>query len=277
MTMRRVAGLITLVVATAGVAGGQETGWRVLDVMRQQHDSLPITVRISYGAGELALHPAPAGLLYALHLRYSGSSTLPKVTYDPTAHVLDLGGSSVAISFPEASEGGELGIGLSPHVPIDLKLNFGAAEAKLQLGGLAIRQLDLGTGASSTTVRFDSPNATAMQNLALSLGAASFRATNLGNAHARRIEIHAGAGDVDLDFGGQWANDVTLVINAAIGAVHVHVPADVAVTTTAKSVLGTVDADAVKNTTTPPAHHLTIEGSATLGAIEVDRDVGGGG
>jgi len=258
-------------------------GERVLDVMRQQHDSVPLNVHVGYGGGELMVRPAPVGVLFAAHCVYGDESDVPKISFDPGAHRLNIGGEggngNVSIhmrtaSFSGSANSGDMRLELSPYVPLDLKLEFGAAEATLQLGGLAIRQLEVATGASSTMLRFDSPNEMAMQNLSLHLGAASFRATGLANARAREIEVNAGAGSADLDFGGRWTDDIRLDLSAAVGAIHVHVPADVAVISDVKAVLGDVDSDVAHNPANA-AHHLAIYGKATMGSIEVDRSVGG--
>jgi hypothetical protein len=263
-------------------SSGDGGGERVLDVMRQQHDSVPLNVRVGYGGGELTMRPAPVGLLFAAHCVYGDDSDVPKISFDPGAHQLRIGGEgdgNVSIrlhtlSFKGSANNGDMQLELSPYVPLDLKLEFGAAEATLQLGGLAIRQLEVATGASSTMLRFDSPNQMAMQNLSLHLGAASFRATGLANARAREIEVNAGAGSADLDFGGRWTDDIRLDLSAAIGAIHVHVPTDVAVISDVRAVLGDVDSDVAHNPANA-AHHLTIYGKATMGSIEVDRSVGG--
>jgi hypothetical protein len=263
-------------------SGGAAGGARVLDVMRQQHDSVPLSVHLSYGGGGLTVRPAPAGLLFAAHCVYGDGSDLPKITFDPAAHHLDIGGEgggnvsfhARTVRFSGSSNDGDMRLELSPYVPLDLKLHFGAAEATLQLGGLAVRQLEVATGASSTTLRFDSPNQVPMQTLSLHLGAASFGATGLANARAREIEVHAGAGSADLDFGGQWTDDVRLDVSAAFGSIHVHVPPDVGVIANVKAVMGNVDGDAAHNPA-HAAHHLTIDGKATMGSIEIDRAVGG--
>jgi hypothetical protein len=258
------------------------SGKRVLDVMRQQHDSVPLGVSVDYGGGELAVRPAPAGLLFAAHCVYGDGSDLPKISFDTAAHQLNIGGDGGqnlsfhvrTLRFSGSTNDGDIRLELSPHVPVDLKLAFGASEATLQLGGLAIRQLEVATGASSTVLRFDSANTIAMQSLSLHLGAASFRATGLANARVRDIQVHAGAGSADLDFGGQWTEDVRLDVSAAVGSIHIHVPPDVGVIANVKAVMGNFDSDAAHNPT-KAVHHLTIDGKATMGSIEIDRAVGG--
>jgi hypothetical protein len=155
-----------------------------------------------------------------------------------------------------------------------MNLEFGAAEADLQLGGLSVRHLKIETGASETTLGFSAPNPIPLQSLDLELGAASFTATGLGNANVRHVTVQAGAGHVDLDFGGAWKGDVTVDVTTAIGAVHIHVPRGVLIDNSARVYLGGIEnnTDAVP-TPAPgsPVYHLHIVGTATLGTIQIDR------
>jgi hypothetical protein len=76
---------------------------------------------------------------------------------------------------------GHLNVQLGPDVPVELELQFGAAEANIDLGGIRVRRLDVQTGASRTDSTWQ--NRTARRAVAPSyqVGAAQFHATGLGN------------------------------------------------------------------------------------------------
>jgi hypothetical protein len=118
---------------------------------------------------------------------------------------------------------------LSPDIPLDLKLEFGAVEADLELGGLHVASLDIETGASDTSLRFSQPNRSTCESLEISMGAAAFEAEGLGNAGCRRLSAEGGVGDLTLDFSGEWKTDMTADITVALGSVTLVVPEDVGV------------------------------------------------
>ena len=262
---------------------------RTLTIGRQLHggrDSAALMhVKVSYGVGTLGIAPADAPWLYNVRWAYTGTNRNAAVHYDTAAHALDIGATSKSntVVFPgkHDTRGNDVHVALARGVPLDLDVEFGAGEGDLQLGGLSLRELSISTGASEATVRFDAPNPVSLERMKLEVGAAAFKAVGLGNAHVQALTVEAGIGDVDLDFSGHWTGDMTVDMDAALGAVHIHVPRGVVVEQTKdKTVIGSMD-DNTGGTAgaggpqTPggPLYHLRFRGTTTLGAIEFDRAV----
>jgi hypothetical protein len=103
-------------------------------------------VRIGFGGGELTIHPARSGALVdgqfeggvkersmaPGHIELSPQSPgLPIVTWAPV----------------------RWDVGITTEIPIDLRLDTGANRSAIDLDAVSIRQLELHTGASDTTVR----------------------------------------------------------------------------------------------------------------------------
>jgi hypothetical protein len=245
----------------------------------------PMHVRVDYGVGTLHIAPADAPWLYNVHLAYDQPDKAQTIRFDTASRTLTIGAGSdskdIHIGKRNDSDESDLRLGLARGVPLDLRVEFGAGDAVLQLGGLSLSNLAVSTGASDATVRFDAPNPIVLDHLKFEVGAAGFKAINLGNAHARSLSVEAGAGDVDLDFGGHWTNDVTLDLTAALGAVHVHVPRGVVLDATgSKIVIGSTDDNTGgaagaggPQTAGGPLYHLRVNGTATLGSIDYDRQV----
>ncbi len=228
--------------AVAGTARAQD--WRTLDVARQVRDSQTVTANITYGAGTFSLGAAQSPDLYEMRIRYGAGNTTPVATYDANAHKLRLGIASKTFSIPGGDvDQNDLHIGLARGVPLDLTTEVGAADVKMDLGGLSINKLLLKTGASDATLRFSSPNAVKMQSMLLEVGAAGFKATGLANAHVDRIMLKAGIGSWDLYFDGQWTGDITLDAKIGLGSLTIHVPEDVRVDQNANALLGAVTGD----------------------------------
>jgi hypothetical protein len=237
--------LLTLLAASIALCEvAQAQDWRTLDVARQVRDSQPVTADITYGAGSFSLGPAQGTDLYDMRIRYGAGNTTPVATYDPTTHKLRLGINSKTFAIPGGDvDQNDLHIGLARGVPVDLTTEVGAADVKMDLGGLSIDELHLKTGASDATITFSSPNAVKMRSMMFEVGAAGFKATGLANARADHIMLHAGIGSWDLYFDGNWTGDITLDAKIGLGSLTIHVPDDVRVEQNANAMLGAVTGD----------------------------------
>ena len=149
----------------------------------------------------------------------------------------------------------------------------------LGIGGLDITALELESGASETVVDFSTPNQGRMRTLAADIGAASFEARNLANANVAKVRIHGGVGGVELDFGGQWQQDMDVNVDLALGKLTLHVPRDVGVRVEVEKFLASFDeqglvkrGDAYYSDNWDRAkYHLTLRAKTTFGGIELDR------
>jgi hypothetical protein len=243
--------------------------------------SVPFRVQVTYGAGTLSLAPANGPWLYDVRSDYATANDAPVVSFDSASHMLRVGGRhgdgavSVTLGDHSSKHDNDLTVALARAVPLDLELNFGGGDVTAQLGGLSVQRLKVSTGASDARLSFNTPNPVPLEQLVVQAGAAGFRATGLGNAQARHVRVDAGAGDVDLDFGGRWTGDATLNITAAIGSVEVHVPQGVVVdVVTRKTFIGSTDDNT--GATTPqvpggPLYHLHVTSTTALGSLDFDR------
>jgi hypothetical protein len=233
---------LTLLAVALACSSASAQEWRTLDVTRQFRDPAPLNVSITYGAGTFTLGPATGTDLYEMHLRYPTGRTAPVATYDAASHSVHLGIKSQNFTMPGGDvDQNELHIGLARGVPLDLTTEIAAADVKIDLGGLAVQQLKLKTGATDATLAFSSPNTIHMRSMDLTVGAAGFKATGLANANADHIMLRAGIGDWDLYFDGTWTGDITLDAKVGLGSLTIHVPDDVHVEQSVKAVLGAVD------------------------------------
>jgi hypothetical protein len=251
--------------------------WRTLDVSRQLTDSAPLAVQVVYGTGEFGLRATSAPLLYHMALRYDGERH--ELARDARKLRLGLSKSDVRFTGREDGQTGELQLELSRHAPIDLALELGAVEADMDLTGLRLTRLRVESGASETRLRFDSLNAARMSVLEISLGAANFRAYGLANANASDVRIDAGAGNIELDLGGQWTRDIELRVEVTLGLVTVHVPADVGVRVSVRKVIASFDHEGlvqrdgawVSSNWDSAPHKLRISSETILGKLKIDR------
>jgi hypothetical protein len=273
------AAALALAVSLATPRSAAAQDFRSLDVSRQLHDSAALQVRVNYAAGKLALRSAQTPVLYRMQLSYLPERVEPLYRFDTATHTLRVGVEKRAARVPGNGQPGEMRLDLAPAVPVDLALELGAVEADLDLSGLRVGRLRVESGASEASVRFDTPNPERMRSLEFEVGAASLRATKLANANAPEVRVQAGVGNVDLDFGGQWTQDVDVSVQVALGGVKIRVPRDVGVSVEARKFLASFDTRGLvkrggtyfsENWDSAP-HHLRVRSRTTFGKLELER------
>jgi hypothetical protein len=275
--------VVALCVPLVGAVAQGDPQWRSLDVSRQLRDSVPQRIKVQYGAGRVDVRGTDAALLYGMHLRYDELRAAPLHRYDPEQHstVLGLEPRSVnaRVSSGPRTESGELRLLVPRAVPLDLDLEFGGAEAMLELGGLSLQSLRLECGATDATLGFTTPNRTHMRELDVDVGAASFTALHLGNANADQIRVRGGMGAIDLDFSGSWQRDLTVLTRVGIGKTTLRVPDDVGVRLEIQRVAAGFDHEGMvkrddawysRNWDTAP-RKLRIRAETVFGALELQR------
>lgn len=217
-----------LIMTMALVSGAEAQDWRSVTSFRQHADEARLDVELRYGAGKLVVEPGPSGELYRVAIRYNSDIFDPLTEYRRGRLKVGVEGTGRSLRM-RGQEAGDMKLSLSPDVPLDLALSFGAVEADMELGGLQVSRVKIETGASDTRIRFSEPNAGTCRRLDLSMGAAAFRAVGLGNANCARVKAEGGVGDMNLDFSGEWRQDISADITMALGSVTLVVPADVGV------------------------------------------------
>lgn len=281
---RRAAALLALALGVGylpGAAAAEAQDWRTLTTRRQVAGEKDLKVQVEFGAGKLRVEPTGAGELYHASIRYDAASFEPIAKYDQG--VLNLGIEGNVKNRRQIREGSQLTLGLGAELPLDLELAFGAVEAELELGGLRIRNAEIATGASETKLRFSHPNRQELQLLDLKVGAASFHASGLGNANARRIVFGGGVGDIVLDFTGEWRGDTRVEVSMGVGSLTLRLPRDLGVRLERDTFLVSFDPQGLVKRGSgyysegwdKAKNHLTIEVKGAFGSVDV-RWVDGG-
>jgi hypothetical protein len=182
-------------------------------------------VRIKFGAGTLATQPAAAGNLVdgvyrgGVIAKAEGPGRVD-LTQDTT------------YGLPWLDRESDWKVGLSAEVPLDLRVDVGAARSTIDLIDLQVRRLELYTGASETRVRL--PRAAGTTEVKAEAGAASVTIEVPAGVGARiRSRMAIGTNQVDearfprigdvyqsVDY-GTAANKVDIDISGGVGSVRV--------------------------------------------------------
>jgi hypothetical protein len=219
--MRFMSALVLLaVIAAVAATRADAQDWRTVTSLRQYKGEGSLRVDLEYGAGRLNIAPGDAGSLYKATLRYDADHFKPVTQYADGRLKVGIEGGHVR----GRMRSGRLDLTLGTRVPLDLDLQFGAAQADVELGGLKIRGAHIATGASETHVNVATANPESCGALKLEVGAASFEAAGLGNLNCERVDVDGGVGDVSLDFNGAWRVNSEVTVDMGLGSLTVRVP-----------------------------------------------------
>jgi hypothetical protein len=274
MRMHTSLGVLLLAAALATPAAGQS--WRTTSSSRLLRGESDLDVNVRYGAGRFSIQPAPADLLYRVQLRYDEDAFEPVTEFDGRSLELGVEGSGRDFGIGR-QEGGEMDVELASAVPMELEIEFGAGTADIDLGGLALTDLSVRTGASETLLDVSRPNPVTLEQAVLQVGAAEFTALRLGNLNARRIEVNAGVGDVTIDLSGEWRQNGVVQVKMGLGSLELRLPEGVGVRLDEQTLLTSVDTqglvkrgDSYYSTDWDRAERrITVQVEAAFGNVDV--------
>jgi hypothetical protein len=152
-------------------------------------DASTASIRIRFGAGELFTQPASPGHLVdgsfvgGVASRQSGPGRI-ELEQDTTD------------GLPWLDRAQDWRVGLTTEVPVDLRLETGAARCQLDLTGIRLRTLELQTGASDTRIRL--PRGAGATTVKAEIGAASL-VVEVPTGVAARIRTRMALGSSQVD------------------------------------------------------------------------------
>jgi len=266
----------TMLLGAMTATSAQAQNMRTVTMSRQLEGEDEVRVDVEYGAGRFVVRPVGDNLLYRMNLRYDEDRYEPVAEY--SGGKLEIGVDSRGRSrFRGDREAGELTLELARGVPMDLELQFGAVKADLDLGGLALTDLDLHTGASESVIDISEPNSEVIETARFEVGAADFTLHKLGNLNAERIEVDAGVGSLTLWLDGEWQQHSRLAIDMGLGALELRVPEGLGIQLRKDSFLTALDSEGlVKRGDTYESldwndadRQVTIDLDAAFGSVKV--------
>ncbi len=231
--MKRSAGAALVAFALSAPALPAQS-MRSFTVARQRHGEQRLSARLDYAAGSLRVVAGiPSGDLYRMRLWYDAERFTPTTRFEAATGTVQLGlsgtgGAGLRVVSAERGEQSAV-LTITPEVPVALTIRLGAVDADLDLGGLQLTGLDLGTSASRTTVRFSRRNAASCASAVFSAGAADISIVDLGNSGCRRVRVEGGVGKTLLDLTGAWPAGARIDVRMAVGALSLRLARSVGV------------------------------------------------
>jgi hypothetical protein len=240
---RPICGALIVSAVSASLAWSQAL--QTVTASRLASTEASLDVQVRFGVGELQLGPTHGRALYQTEIRYLEDKFQPLIEYDARAQTLVVGVKTKkgGVKLGSIKEPQQLRLLLSPNVPIDLSADLGAAEADIQLGGLLLKSVDVKAGAADARISFEQPNRIACSEMTLKTGAAELRVEQLGNSRCKHVTFHGGAGDITLDFTGDWGGNAAMDadVKFTLGALTLRLPRDLGVTVEVSRFLASFD------------------------------------
>jgi hypothetical protein len=118
---------------------------------------------------------------------------------------------------------------LSTKYRTSLNMDIGACEARLELGGIPLEDVEIDVGAADMQIDFSDPNPERMRELNIDCGASSLEISGLANANAEMMDFDIGAGSCEIDFRGDYQGETEVDIDVGVGSMDVIVPKGVAI------------------------------------------------
>jgi hypothetical protein len=107
---------------------------------------------------------------------------------------------------------------------MSLEANLGAANARLELGGMRLRDLHIESGATQATLSFSRPNQIRCSSMTIEAGAAELLLDRLGNSRCGQIRISGGMGQMTLDLRGAWGQPSDVSVKMTVGKLLLRIP-----------------------------------------------------
>ncbi|HZU86501.1 MAG TPA: toast rack family protein [Anaerolineaceae bacterium] len=228
----------------------------------------PLQLRISMGTGTLNL-TGGAELLLEGEIRYNVNELKPEFTrQEGSLQVIQSNKVFNILSGNKIVNDWTLKLG---NTPLNLVLEGGASTANIDLSGVPLAGFKMTDGASTTRLKFTSPNPQRMSLFEYVSGASGIDLIGLGYANFQQLRFAAGAGSYNLDFSGPLSADASAMIDSDAASVTISVPAS---TRTRITITGELTNVTISGAWNAQERVYENSGSGPLLDISVDMNVG---
>ncbi len=195
-------------------------------------DEEDVSVEIDFGVGALSIAPGSSERIVFLEGHYDSRKFDYEFDYKKRAKHGDL---YFDVSTRKDrwndfdSEENEWRFEFTDKIPLDLRIDIGASECDLRLGGLMVSLLEIDIGAADCDISFDDPNKCSLGRIRIDAGASSVRIDRLGNSRFEVFEFEGGVGSYEIDFSGNFDYNARAEISVGLGSVDISIPEDIGV------------------------------------------------
>lgn len=236
----------------------------------------PTSVELNVGAAELKIYGGAKNLVDGTVIT-NVPDWEPEMLYSDDHLTISQKEKNIS-GIPSRNLNNKWDIAFNNNVPLDITINAGAYQGRLDLGGMNVTHLNISDGASDTRVEFTKPNAGSMESFEYNSGASNVELSGLANANLEKLDFTAGAGNYVLDFSGDLQKDMQVTMEVGVSAVKIVIPkgtqSEITVEGEMKDVNTTGTWTAASNTysTAGDGPIITINVNMNLGSIELVQE-----
>jgi hypothetical protein len=194
---------------------------------------------LSFGAGDLTISTGAKNLVDGTAL-YNVRDLKPEIINEDGEVKINQGDFDGIPPFEGMKNEWDLKLG---KTPMNLAIAAGAYDGILELGGLALKSLNIQDGASNVELSFSRPNLVEMSTFRYTTGASDVTMEGLANANFDTMVFNSGAGDYTLDFSGELQRDATISIDSGFSDLDLIIPEGVNAVITIDSALADINVD----------------------------------
>jgi hypothetical protein len=191
---------------------------------------------LSFGAGDLTVSTGAENLVDGTAL-YNVRDLKPEIVTREGEIEIKQGKFENIPPFEGMKNEWDLKLG---RTPMELTIAAGAYDGNLELGGLALKSLNIQDGASEVELSFSEPNRVEMSAFSYTTGASEVRMEGLANANFKTFVFNSGAGDYTLDFSGELQRDATVSIDCGFSDLTLIIPEGISAVVTIDSALADI-------------------------------------
>ena len=228
-------------------------------------------LELRFGAGEMKLSPGADGVLVEGTATYNVPDLSPEIEVNGNEVVIKSGTLEIN-GIPRFNDDvrNEWNLQLGT-IPLELFIKAGAYKGEFELGGLALKELDVADGAAEVDMTFSLPNLVEMDRLRYDTGASNVKLVNLANANVTMMTFRSGAGEYLLDFGGDLKRDCLVHLESGMSSVRIVVPEGTRAILTVNQSLAAIDMDGKWQ---KDGDQYFLDGEGPTIVIEVDMSAG---
>jgi len=207
--------------ASFALAGRIEHETRQIDIEGANN----LDVELEFGAGELRISPADMSQAATLDIRYDTRQVEYDVDYKVSKGIGHLYIKSEHRKHCDIdTDKNKLDLVLSTRYPTSLKMDIGACDAEIDLGGIPLERLEIDVGAASGDIDFSKPNPRRLSEINIDAGATSLDMHSIGNANFELMTFSGGVGSFDLDFRGEYKGESKIDLEVGLGSADIILP-----------------------------------------------------
>ncbi|MBI4471459.1 MAG: hypothetical protein HY646_02250 [Acidobacteria bacterium] len=216
--------VLLLAIAACDVIDDEPPDMQVLRESRPLGEIKPLTVDVNFDVGTMEIAKSMDQDLFSVDLEYDRRRATPNLDFTGSALKFDLDSKSIRLGGRGVGRN-NLSLRLNEKVPLDLDIDTGVSEARMDLGGLTIRRLVLQAGVGKTEVTFDKPTAQPVTEMRVESGVGELIIRGLGNARLGQLTLEGGVGRTEIDFTGDLATArLEARIEVGVGQIKLLLP-----------------------------------------------------